>query len=122
MFVITVPAYQSLYSTHDRLLGHHRRYSLTGLLRSVRQAGLEPLASGHVFLLPLLARAVGVLAECVKLVRPATATAVARWSQGPRLTTALSHILRADIALGLAFSRFSILPGLSCYVTCRTCG
>lgn len=35
LMVLTVPAYQWLFSEHDRVLGHHRRYTKKSLLREV---------------------------------------------------------------------------------------
>ena len=39
-FVISVPAFNFLWSGHDVFLGHHRRYTLDDLERSVRAFGL----------------------------------------------------------------------------------
>lgn len=38
--IVTVPAYPSLYSEWDRLLGHYRRYTRHELKREAREAGL----------------------------------------------------------------------------------
>ena len=62
-FFITVPAFQSLFSKHDKLLQHHRRYSRRTLCRLCRQAGLEPIATGYFFFSLLPARALQLLAE-----------------------------------------------------------
>lgn len=40
---VTVPAYQFLYSAHDKASHHHRRYSKKELTRLLRSAGFEPL-------------------------------------------------------------------------------
>lgn len=36
---MSVPAYNALWSAHDRALHHKRRYSKTGLVRKVKAAG-----------------------------------------------------------------------------------
>src|SRR3546814_19735603 len=41
--VITVPAFQFLWSHHDVFLEHHRRYTLKTLSRVVERAGAVPL-------------------------------------------------------------------------------
>jgi 2-polyprenyl-3-methyl-5-hydroxy-6-metoxy-1,4-benzoquinol methylase len=53
--LITVPAFQSLFSAHDAFLGHKRRYTLRQLERVVRAAGLEIISARYffAFLLPL---------------------------------------------------------------------
>jgi len=47
-FLISVPAFQWLWSSHDDFLGHRRRYTLTQLEDTVRAAGLE-VVSGNYF-------------------------------------------------------------------------
>lgn len=39
--LLTVPAYQFLWSNHDVALHHHRRYTLRGLRRKLEKAGYE---------------------------------------------------------------------------------
>lgn len=41
--LLTVPAYQFLWSRHDELHHHKRRYDRQSLLRTLQAAGLEPL-------------------------------------------------------------------------------
>ncbi len=47
-FLISVPAFQWLWSSHDDFLGHRRRYTLPQLESSVRAAGLD-VVSGNYF-------------------------------------------------------------------------
>ncbi|HEY2395394.1 MAG TPA: methyltransferase domain-containing protein [Rudaea sp.] len=47
-FLISVPAFQWLWSAHDDFLGHRRRYTLSQLENTVRAAGLE-VVSGNYF-------------------------------------------------------------------------
>lgn len=51
--LLTVPAFAALWSRHDEVLGHHRRYRRGQLARLGRAAGLRPLrvsyAFGHLF-------------------------------------------------------------------------
>lgn len=51
---LTVPAYQLLWSADDRYSGHYRRYTLAGLRKALRSAGLKPLYQSYIFwMLPL---------------------------------------------------------------------
>ncbi len=43
LVICTVPAYQWLWSSHDEVLGHRRRYTARGLRRLAGEAGLRPL-------------------------------------------------------------------------------
>lgn len=48
-FLISVPAFNFLWSSHDDFLEHRRRYTLETLERSVRAAGLEPVTLRYFF-------------------------------------------------------------------------
>ena len=43
LLLVTVPAYQFLWSAHDVVHHHRRRYTRAGLERAVRAAGFEPM-------------------------------------------------------------------------------
>src|SRR3546814_20341088 len=55
--VITVPAFQFLWSHHDVFLEHHRRYTLKTLSRVVERAGAVPLRMHYYYgtIFPLVA-------------------------------------------------------------------
>jgi SAM-dependent methyltransferase len=48
-FVISVPAFNFLWSSHDEFLDHRRRYTLETLERTVAAAGLKPLSLRYFF-------------------------------------------------------------------------
>ena len=48
-FLVTVPAFQFLWSTHDEFLEHRRRYTLDDLHMSVEASGLTPLKMRYFF-------------------------------------------------------------------------
>lgn len=54
--LITVPAYQWLWSEHDESLHHHRRYTLSGLHKKLNQAGfrVQKRTYAIVFSFPLI--------------------------------------------------------------------
>lgn len=60
VLLITVPAFQSLWSYHDVFLEHKRRYTKKSLLAVAEKSGLEPIkityAFGHIFPLVFLIR------------------------------------------------------------------
>jgi Methyltransferase domain len=61
-FIVTVPAFMSLWSGHDEFLGHVRRYTLPEIERVVRAAGLtvERGCYFYALLLPLVAASRGL--------------------------------------------------------------
>ena len=48
-FLISVPAFQFLWSSHDEFLDHRRRYTLADLLKTVRRSGLDTVKSRYFF-------------------------------------------------------------------------
>jgi hypothetical protein len=55
--LISVPAFQCLFSAHDRFLEHRRRYTAASLDSVITAAGLKPLATRYFFaaILPIVA-------------------------------------------------------------------
>jgi 2-polyprenyl-3-methyl-5-hydroxy-6-metoxy-1,4-benzoquinol methylase len=49
--LITVPAYQWLFSAHDKALHHYRRYSMTGLIKKIKQAGWQIKKASYFMML-----------------------------------------------------------------------
>lgn len=115
-FVITCPAFRFLFSQHDSMLGHFRRYSLSELKGKVEQAGCVPIESGHIFFIPLALRLVEVLLEKVKLLNRRERTLISTWRGGNFVTLLLSRILYVDVILCRFLKRFSV--GLTCYIVC----
>ncbi len=64
-FLISVPAFQFLWSPHDEFLEHRRRYRLSDLRETVKAAGLAPLRMRYFFGLLFPAVAVMRLADRV---------------------------------------------------------
>ena len=54
LIYVFVPAFQSLWSNHDVVNMHHRRYTTALLVKKAREAGFKILKAGHwnVFLFP----------------------------------------------------------------------
>lgn len=65
--LITVPAFQSLFSSHDLYLGHHRRYSRTQLCGLIKEAEVQILDSGYLFSSLIALRALTICCEALGL-------------------------------------------------------
>ena len=120
-FVITVPAYQSLFCSHDRFLGHYRRYSSALLRRRLEESGLMVIESGRFFFSLVPARMLQVLGERLPGVKPKkSTTGLVAWRGGRVRTTILTEMLALDAAIGFLLKRVGIdLAGLSNYALCR---
>lgn len=116
--LISVPAYQSLFSAHDTALGHYRRYTPAQLRAVAGRAGLRVVAQGSLFTTLLGARAMTKARERI-ISKPRPWTGVGGWTGGPALTRTIVAALGADARASRVLGRFGLrLPGLSCWVLC----
>jgi SAM-dependent methyltransferase len=115
--VVSVPAHPSLFSDHDRMLQHHRRYR-PAELRALLGRHLDVVDSGSVFASLLAPRALSVLAE--RAGRHRDPTGVGAWTAGPAITSALTAVLDADATVTADLSRRGLpVPGLSTWAVAR---
>lgn len=117
-FVITCSAFGKLFSQHDSLIGHFRRYSLPELRSKVERAGGIVLETGYIFFIPLALRVVEVLLEKAGFLRGRERTHISNWHGGEFATRMISGMLYYD-AHFCRFLRKLPLAGLTCYIICR---
>ena len=129
VLLASVPAWPGLFTEHDKMLGHQRRYRPARLQQLLRQCDLTVLDQGGLFHSLLALRGWEKLAELVRGIHsqpsPESAplvadTAVAHWQGGPWLTRAVCKGLALDGALGRLCARAGVaLPGLSAWAIAR---
>jgi hypothetical protein len=118
--VVTVPAYEWLFSSHDRLLGHYRRYSAGLLRRQLEAGGLAVVEQGRFFGSLLPVRLLQTVRERLFNAPSAAATGLVTWRASELAARAIAAVLVVDARLTIAFSRAGIrLPGLSEFAVCR---
>ncbi len=118
--VITAPAFQALFGSHDRFLKHHRRYDRRQLVDLAGRAELECLASGYFFLSLLPIRFLA--STCEKIMRSAgkAVKGVGGWNHGRWITRCVEIALKGDVRVSLALNRLGVvLPGLTVWAVCR---
>lgn len=121
--LVSVPAWQWLYSEHDARLLHHRRYSPDAIRDVLRGAGLELLLCGGLFHSLLVPRAAQKLLE--RPHRQEGQVASGRppplaWRHGAALARLVRAALALDNQLSLRLARGGLsLPGLSYFALCR---
>jgi SAM-dependent methyltransferase len=119
--LVTVPAFQALFTGHDRALRHFRRYSLAELESSLATAGFELRGSGYLFASLLPARGLTKLLESLRPPAPSADFGIGAWNGSAALTRALEALLAVDNSLLLRLASYGIkLPGLSAWAVCRT--
>jgi SAM-dependent methyltransferase len=120
--LVSVPAWQPLYSAHDVALRHFRRYSPGACRDLLAGAGLAVRRSGGLFHSLLAPRLLSLAGEAMarRLGRASRPPAdLGEWRGGRVLTAALAAALAADNALSHALSRVGAeLPGLSFWALC----
>jgi hypothetical protein len=116
--LISVPAYQSLFSSHDRILRHHRRYSPADCRRLLEKSGLAVIADGGLFHSLLPVRAGQIVLERVRPVK-SLSTGIGDWQGGKISTRVLTRglIIETKLSLSLGLHGLS-LPGLSYWALC----
>jgi SAM-dependent methyltransferase len=118
--IVTVPAFQFLYSHHDEFLAHFRRYSRKELVRLAQDANLFCIRSGYLFLSLLPIRLTEVLRERLTGASRKSSRGVGGWAAGDALTRAATAILRFDIWFSFFFRSLGMqIPGLTAWAVCR---
>ncbi len=113
-YFFTVPAFQSVFSNHDTLLGHYRRYTVGRFEKVLTDKGLTVISSGYFFFSLLLLRWFEK-----KMLRKKDYS-IDNWKGGPLKTKILTSILFVDFKIGDLLKKCGIrLPGLSCYCICK---
>jgi 2-polyprenyl-3-methyl-5-hydroxy-6-metoxy-1,4-benzoquinol methylase len=115
--LLSVPAHPRLFSDHDRMLEHARRYRPSEFRQLVGRH-LEVVAAGSVFASLVPMRALDVVRQ--RLGRPGEQRGVGAWRGGQNLTRAVTAVLDADAALGRWTAGIGLpMPGLSTWVVAR---
>jgi SAM-dependent methyltransferase len=130
--LISVPAGPRLFTQHDVVLGHYRRYRAQRLRELVRDAGLQMVAHGGLFHGLLALRGFQKLLELARgrFSEPAVTpgnpgsgpveTKAGSWDAGPALTSFVGAGLRLENLLSLGLARAGLtLPGLSVWALAR---
>jgi hypothetical protein len=120
--LITVPAFQALFCSHDEFLGHYRRYTNAGLKQVVERAGFRGLRMGYFFTSLLFPRLLQVMKEKVRRRREdAGTTGLVEWKGGGRVTSFMTGVLYTDYKICRVLKKVTgiSLPGLSNYILCK---
>lgn len=125
--LVTVPAWPRLFSSHDRMLAHVRRYTPSAARAVLSQAGLQIMQSGGLFHGLLVPRTVAVAVEHWPSAATDAATQpsahLGSWRGGPRLTSAITRALRLEQRASVWAARRGFdVPGLSWFAWCKVRG
>jgi SAM-dependent methyltransferase len=107
LVLITVPAYRWLWSPHDELVGHERRYTVDGLRSDLVDAGLavEWVSAFYGFLvLPGVVRSLLSLPSSMAVPRRAVNTALASLAR-----RSVGRVLRRPSRWGLSLGAVALV-------------
>ncbi len=120
IIVISVPAYQSLFCSHDTWLGHYRRYTVKMLRNHLMQASLQSQKDGNFFFSLLFPRIFQKIKEFIVKPKLENVSGIGDWNGGKTSSKLMKNILVFDYKTSQLKRLFGIrLPGLSCYSICK---
>ena len=118
VYIITVPAFQNIFSEHDKLLQHYRRYTTDTLSKLCDQNNLEIVSVGYFFFSLLIIRRIQLALEKLGFRKPKKS--VDNWKGSSIISKLIITLLWVDFIIGRLFLKFGIkIPGLSAYCICR---
>lgn len=113
-YFFAVPAFQSVFSSHDVLLGHYRRYTLPQLQTLLLQNNFSIIDKGYYFTSLLIFR------NLDKLLKKDKKESIDNWNAGKFKTSLINTMLTIDFKISLFLKKIGItIPGLSCYCLCK---
>lgn len=119
-FIITVPAYQFLFSEHDRRLGHVKRYTLKGITNLLEQNQFEIIHKGYIFNTLVPVRLLQVVWERLFNSNKIYNKGIHNWKGTPFWTKIIKNYFWIEFKICWYLARLGIyLPGLTCYCICR---
>lgn len=113
-YFFAVPAFQSVFSSHDVLLGHFRRYTLQQLQSVLAQNQFKIIDKGYYFTSLLIFR------NLDKWLKKDKKESIDNWNAGKLKTSLINTMLTVDFRISLVLKKIGItIPGLSCYCLCK---
>lgn len=113
-YFFAVPAFQSVFSSHDVLLGHYRRYTLSQLDNLLVKNQFKSIDKGYYFTTLLLFR------KFDKFLKKDKEASIDNWEAGKLKTSLINIMLTVDFKISLLLKKIGItIPGLSCYCLCK---
>lgn len=119
LVLVSVPAWERLYCSHDTVFTHHRRYNPDTLRNLLHSSGLTILREGGLFHGLIFPRILNVAKE--KMFGPTTETPKPlHWRHGEVSAQLLEGILTIETHLSHLASKIDLpVPGLSQWALCR---
>jgi len=119
-YIITVPAFQFLFSAHDHFLKHYRRYTNSQLRKLCEKVGLNVLKRGYFFTILLFFRILAKMKESFLKTESNEAKGISNWNGNKTMSSFIAFILTLDYLFSKYLLKIGVrIPGLSTYVICK---
>ncbi|GBU22060.1 hypothetical protein R80B4_01963 [Fibrobacteres bacterium R8-0-B4] len=120
LVIVTVPAFQMLFSNHDVFLKHYRRYGRKQLLTVLRSNNLCVERCHYFYASLFFVRFISLLLTNKKKGSPQSGIGSWRFGENHILTKTIRIILNVDFSICAFLAKFKIYPpGLSLLAVCR---
>lgn len=120
IFMITVPAHNKLFSSHDKFVGHYRRYVQKTLQKTISLSGLKCLNNGYFFSTLIIPRIIQKMLEKIKGAPLTEPNGAGGWNGNKFISKIYELLLLCDFYFFRLFSCIGInIPGLSAYAICK---
>jgi len=115
--IITVPAFQGLFSAHDINLGHFRRYNLKQLNDLLKTQPIQAIDSGYFFNSLIIFRFFQRLFENKN---NSSSKSIHNWKGGRLTTNIIASLFWLEFKITWYLARIGLkIPGLTCYCICQ---
>lgn len=121
-FIVTVPAYQLLFSQHDTALGHYKRYTNRTLTELLHSRSFKIENKGYCFNSLIMIRLLQLLKQKISGTTTKQMNGIHNWTGGKLLTSFITNLFWIEFKISWYLARIGIkIPGLTCYSICKHC-
>lgn len=114
ILIVTVPAFDTLLSSHDTYLKHFRRYSYKGLQKLLLSNKLKIIVSHYFYFSLFIVRWLQVTLEKNKSVEENVGIGMWKYSEESLITRSIKLVLNMDFNVNSILNKLGVrLPGLS---------
>ncbi len=118
--LVASPAFNCLFSSHDRFLRHYRRYNLKELMGLTNKAHLKPISCGYLFYSLIPIRLISLWYEKFTKVEFMANKGVGVWKHGMTITRAITFLLTFENLVSISLIKLGItIPGLTVWTLCK---
>ena len=118
--LLTAPAYNCLFSSHDRFLRHYRRYNLEELMSLINKAHLKSICCGYLFFSLIPIRLISLWYERFAKVEFMANKGLWGWKYGKIITRTIASFLTLENVFSITLKKIGItIPGLTVWTLCK---